>query len=104
MNVRPQYSQCSFVQYMLIRAVYAILCSIYTCTLIHLYTCTLVHYTLGQFYTPGQCSLVHQIPSASTPRPGGGGYAILAMGKLMPDFRSLGKLFPSYHRFFFFGH
>ena len=97
MNVRPQYSQCSFVQYMQFCAVY---------TLVHLYTCTLVHSCttlLGSstLLVSDRSCTKSQVPVL---RGLGGGLCNIRDGKLMPNFRSLGKLFPSYHRFFFFGH
>ena len=84
-DVRPQYSQCLFVQCMQFCAVY---------TLVHLYTCTLIHScpTLlcnsTLLFSARSCTKSQvRVPSG----PGGGGLCDYRDGKLMPDFRSLGK-------------
>ena len=92
-DVRPQYSQCSFVQYMQFCAVY---------TLVHLYICTLVHSCPTLLCSSTLLVSVRSCTKSQVPalRGLGGGLCDTRDGKLMPDFRSLGKLFTSYHHFF----
>ena len=83
-------SICNFVQY------------------IHLYTYTFVHLYTRALHS---CAVLHSwsvfvrapTPSASTPRPRGGVYAILAMGSLCQTFVHLGNYFPGIIVFFSLG-
>lgn len=77
--VRPQYSQCSSVQYMQFCAVYTLLYY----TLVHLYTralhsCAILH----------SCSVLVRSPNTKCEcsETWGGVYAILAMGSLCQTF------------------
>lgn len=87
MNVWPQYSQCSFVQYMQFCAVY---------TLVHLYICTLVHSCTTLLCSSTLLVSVRSCTKSQVPalRGLGGVYAMIAMGSLCQTFVHLGNYFP----------